>query len=169
MRVPLLGVEFGGNDVRSGTLGKNWAKITMVVTWTVAVATLAAAGTALGARQATQPTLSTKLVGTWKRTLTQQDVTRGKPVQMPASVLVGARCTLSVRASGAIQLSCGRLIGKLGGTLLPLTGTTVRVELGDGRPNTWRWTVSGGRLTLTNVSDPSTDRITIFRGIWTRG
>lgn len=134
--------------------------------WT-AVAAAAALVVAAPAPAAPQAKLSTKIVGSWSRKISSSDVARGKPL-MPATVLIGATCKLSVQSTGATRLDCGRLVGALNGQLVPLSANAVRITLGDGRPNSYRWSVSGGHLTLTAVSDPSHDRQTIFRGTWQR-
>ena len=133
----------------------------------VAVAVAAAAVFAVAARSAAAPQLSAKLVGTWSRQLTQSDVTKGKP-EIPAALLVGTKCTLSLKSTGAAHLACGKLLGQFNGSVTPTGSTNVRIDVGDGRPNTYRWSVSGSVLTLTKVTDPSTNRITIFGGAWHR-
>ena len=134
----------------------------------LAVGIAAAAVFAVAARSAAAPQLSTKLVGTWSRQLTQSDVTKGKP-QLPAALLVNAKCTLSLKATGAAHLDCGRLVGHFNGSVMPSGTTNVRIDVGDGRPNTYRWSVAGSVLTLTKVTDPSSDRTTIFGGAWHTG
>lgn len=133
-----------------------------------AAAVLVLAAPVPAAHRSTVAKLSAKLVGSWSRKITQSDVARGKP-QMPAPVLVGAACRFSVQPTGAARLACGHLIPALSGQLVPLSGNTFRITLGDGRPNSYRWSVSGSHLTLTPVSDPSHDRQTIFHGTWRRG
>lgn len=112
--------------------------------------------------------LSPKLVGSWSRTLTRSDVAKGKPL-LPAAVMIGTTCTFSVKPTGAVTLDCGRIVGHFNGELVPLSATNVRIELGDGVPNSYRWSVGGGHLTLASVSDTSHTRVTIFRGMWKRG
>lgn len=134
----------------------------------LAVAVAAAAVFAGAARSAAAPQLSTKLVGTWSRQLTQSDVTKGKP-EIPAALLVGTKCKLSLKATGAAHLDCGKLLGDFNGSVTPTGATNLRIDVGDGRPNTYRWRVAGSVLTLTKVTDPSGNRITIFGGAWHRG
>jgi hypothetical protein len=104
-----------------------------------------------------------KLVGTWTRKVTSEDVARANA----ARVFEGSVCTLTVKQSGDpsnFHLFC-KGVGYKDGEIVSAGAN--RVHIGP-RPNLYTWGVSGGLLTFTEISDPVRDRVAIFSGDWTR-
>jgi hypothetical protein len=101
------------------------------------------------------------LVGTWRRTVTKEDVARASA----NSYLVG-RCTLTVAAGGDSNLTCPA--GPFTGRLIPTGDGEMQIAMGTTLPNAYGWVVDGSRLTLTTRDDPTPDRVAVMEGVWQR-
>ena len=106
-----------------------------------------------------------KLVGQWTRKVSTADVKRARAPGIPA----GSVCTLTVKKAGLFN---ARIVctgaGEFTGNIVPAGASRVHINLGLSDPNTYRWSVSGTRLTFTKINDPVGDRVAALWGVWKR-
>jgi hypothetical protein len=101
-----------------------------------------------------------QLVGQWTRAVTFADR------NAHGGGAVGF-CRLTVKKSGAAHLRCIN-IGTFDGKIV-LAGTNrVHITLFEITPNVYSWRVSGGRLTLTALTDDTPARAGVMWGVWNR-
>jgi hypothetical protein len=101
-----------------------------------------------------------KMLGQWTRKVTYADRNAHE------GGAVGF-CTLTVKKSGAAHLGCIN-IGRFDGKIVSAGTNRVHITLFDATPNVYRWRVSGGRLTLTALTDDTPARAGVMWGVWKR-
>ena len=144
-------------------MGRCWRKAARPYSVVVlAVAVLIGAGSAIAATTRTSA-VPAKLVGKWTRKVTSADVSRAGAYGFPD----GSVCTLTVKKSGATNLTC-TAVGEEDGTIVPAGVNRVHIRLGVPTPDVYRWRVSGRLLTFTKVKDTVADREAAMEGVWKR-
>jgi hypothetical protein len=101
-----------------------------------------------------------KLVGQWTRAVTFAD-------RNAHGGGADGFCRLTVTKSGAAHLRCIN-IGTFDGKIASAGTNRVHITLFDATPNVYRWRVSGGRLTLTALTDDTPNRAGVMWGVWKR-
>ena len=114
---------------------------------------------------ATRPgTVSPRLVGRWTRTVTKADVNR----VTGTSVTAGSTFVLTVLRNGRAIVN-SPTFGRNEGTISAAGVSRIHFAIGAPPTATFRWKVTGRRLTLTPASDRNfVDTNVILTGVWTR-
>jgi hypothetical protein len=140
-------------------MGRLWRKVALrcsAVVLVVSVVVPVASGIA-GTEASAVPS---KLVGNWTRPVTSADRNaHGGGAE--------GYCRLTVKKTGAAHLRCLN-IGTFDGKVVSAGTNRVHINLFDRTQNVYRWRLSGGRLTLTPLTDDTPDRAGVMWGVWKR-
>jgi hypothetical protein len=128
---------------------------------TVVLAVSAVGPVASGIAAATEASaVPSRLVGQWTRPVTSADRNAHGG---------GAEgfCRLTVKKGGATHLRCIN-IGTFDGKIVSGGTNRVHINLFYRTQNVYSWRLSGGRLTLTPLTDDTPERAGVMWGVWNR-
>ena len=115
---------------------------------------------ALAASAAAAPPAQ-QLLGTWTRTVTAADVQKAG-----ATKVVGGQTWTLVITRDESSASHGKTTMR--GNVVPTNATQVNIELGQQKPNLYRWQRVGNKLILHANAEPNRDRKAVLVGSWVK-